>query len=349
MFCFVRRNVHTTYFFLSISFHLFVENVVDIRRQLLKLEDQDQWNMDKKLTKRQCQAIYPDGTDGSLFFELQMKFLSRAKAEKFLYACNYDFAIANELSALCHFNFFFLMNIIEHFGGDYKEACLYLRNVRNSQSRNQTTTHCKTALEILQSFRGNGTAASGLLEKFGNDSSKARTFLTKFDNNGEETSSFLSSFENNVEKANDFLHKFNDSGINANEYLKKFINIAEGETFLQRFNDGNKANEYLKKFKNVNEASELLSKFIDEDETNEFLRKFDDNRSKANEFIREFNGSLNSASQFIKSFNNSKEALEHLEKIKRECDKKQIILVEITANGFSMRRQKRCSSEEEGE
>ena len=96
------------------------------------------------------------------------------------------------------------MNIIEQFSGDYKKACLYLRNIRNSQSRSQTTTHCKTALEILQSFRGNGTAASGLLEKFGNDSSKARTFLTKFDNNGEETSSFLSSFENNVEKSKRF-------------------------------------------------------------------------------------------------------------------------------------------------
>ena len=211
-----------------------------------------------------------------------MKFLSRAKAEKFLCACNYDFAIANELSALCHFNFFFLMNTIERFGGDYKEACLYLKNVRNSQSRNQTTTHCKTALEILQSFRGNEIVASNLLKKFKNDTIAVQAFLTKFDANGEEASSFLSTFENDVERTNNFLSKFNDKRENANEYLKKFANVTEGETFLQKFADENEANE----------------------------------------FIHEFNDSTDCASQFVKSFNNSKEAIKHLEAIKRECDEK---------------------------
>ena len=162
MFCSSKCS-HNVFSFLQV--HLFIENVVDIRRQLLKLNEQNQGKGSEKLTKRQCQAIYPDGNDGLLFSELQMKIGNRDKTEKFLYACNYDFIIANELSSLCHFNFIFLMNIIERFGGDYKEACLYLRNVRNSQSRRKTTTHCKTALEILQSFRGNGIASINLLKK----------------------------------------------------------------------------------------------------------------------------------------------------------------------------------------
>ena len=159
-------------------------------------------------------------TIGYCSLDFRWKLGAETKTEKALYACNYDFAIANELSMFCHFNFSFLMNIIERFSGDYKEACSYLRNVRNSQSRSQATTHCKTALEILQSFRGNGIAASDLLEKFRDDTCAVQTFMSKFDNNGEEASSFLSSFDNDVERTNNFHHKFNDKGGNADKYLK---------------------------------------------------------------------------------------------------------------------------------
>ena len=60
-----------------------------------------------------------------------------------------------------------------------------------------------------------------------------------------------------------------------------------------------------------------------------------------NEFVYEFNGSPDCVSAFIQSFNNLKETFEHFETTKRGCDKKKkkrIILVKITANGFSMRR-----------
>ena len=145
-------------------------------------------------------------TIGYCSLDFRWKLGAETKTEKALYACNYDFAIANELSMFCHFNFSFLMNIIERFSGDYKEACSYLRNVRNSQSRSQATTHCKTALEILQSFRGNGIAANNLLEKFGNVTDAVQTFLKKFDND-EEASSFLSSFDNNIERTSNFSFK----------------------------------------------------------------------------------------------------------------------------------------------
>ena len=165
------------------------------------MDVQDQWNKDKKLTKQQCQAIYPDGNDGLLFFGLQMKFLSRAKAEKFLYACNYDFAIANELSALCHFNFFFLMNIIERFDGDYKEACLYLRKFKNHQPRNAETTHCKAALETLSAFKNEGNEASKYLSLFKDNVITASSFLSRFQNDTTKAKNFIKRFMNDWKKS----------------------------------------------------------------------------------------------------------------------------------------------------
>ena len=72
----------------------------------------------------------------------------------------------------------------------------------------------------------------------------------------------------------------NDNGRKVNEYLKKFNSVEEGKIFLQKFTDG----------------------------------------TEANEFAQTFNGSFDCTSKFIKSFDTSKDALEHLETIKRECD-----------------------------
>ena len=284
--CFARRNVHTTYFFLSITCHLFSENVIDIRRQLLKLNEQSQGRGSEKLTKRQCQTLYPDGNDSTLFFEIEEKLGSLSKAETLLVLCKYDFtlarSIAEEAASLFHCNMKLFKSLYEKFDKDANKVMEYLRKFKNHQPQDAETTHCKAALETLQSFRGDGIVASDLLKKFRDDTCAVQTFLSNFDANGEEASSFLSSFENNVERTNNFLHKFNDKVENANKYLKKFANVAEGETFLQKFTDGNEANE----------------------------------------FAQVFNGSFDRTSQFIKSFDNTKEALEHLEKIKKECDKK---------------------------
>ena len=235
------------------------------------------------------------------------------KAETLLVLCKYDFtlarSIAEEAASLFHCNMKFFKSIYGKFDKDANKVIEYLRKFKNHQPRNAETTHCKAASKILQSFRGNGAEADIFLEKFRNNPGEAQTFLKKFVNDGEEASSFLSSFDNDIERTNIFLSNFYGNWKNGSEYLRKFTNIAEGETFLQKFADGNEANKYLKKFKNLIEASE-------------FLKKFDENGSKANELIREFNGSPDCASNFINSFDNPKEALEHLEKTKQECDEK---------------------------
>ena len=73
-------------------------NVVDIRRQLLKLNEQNQVNRSEKLTKRQCRALYPDGNDSTLFFEIEEKLGSLNKAETLLVLCKYDFSLARSIA-----------------------------------------------------------------------------------------------------------------------------------------------------------------------------------------------------------------------------------------------------------
>lgn len=69
----------------------------------------------EKLSKTQCQSIYPNGNDAFTFFDLEHKLGSRDKAEKLLVRCRYDFPAANEIATLCHSNFHFAENIIERF------------------------------------------------------------------------------------------------------------------------------------------------------------------------------------------------------------------------------------------
>ena len=183
-----------------------------------------------------------------------MKFLSRAKAEKFLYACNYDFATANELSALCHFNFFFLMNIIERFGGNYKEACLYLRKFKEHQPLKAETTHCKAALGMLSGFK--------------NDGQEALKYLSLFKDNVITASSFLSEFQNDTTKAKNFIEKFRNDGERANEYFKKFNDIHEANEFAQAFNSSlDHTLKFIQSFDNSKKAHqhlEIIKKECDE-------------------------------------------------------------------------------------
>ena len=90
---------------------------------------------------------------------------------------------------------------------------------------------------------------------------------------------------------------FKDNVITASSFLSKFQNDAtKAKNFIEKFrNDGERADEYLKRFKDVHEI---------------------------NEFAQTFNSSFDCASNFIKLFDNPKEAFEHLETIKRECDEK---------------------------
>ena len=84
------------------------------------------------------------------------------------------------------------------------------------------------------------------------------------------------------------------------------------------------------------------------DDMIQLISLFKGNKNEANEFLRKFGDSVSDAVVFLKKFENIKLAEEHLIRINKECNEKRIILVEITANGFLMRKQKRCSSEEVG-
>ena len=142
--CFVCRNVHTAYFFLSISFCLIIENVVDIRQQLLKLNEQSQGKGSEKLTKRQCQALYPDGNDSTLFFEIEKKLKSLGKAETLLVLCKYDFSlarsIAEEAASLFHCNMKLLKNLYEKFDKNANKVMDYLRKFKEHQPHNKKNT-----------------------------------------------------------------------------------------------------------------------------------------------------------------------------------------------------------------
>ena len=124
-------------FSLLILFHLSIENVVDIRRQLLKLNEQTQGRGREKLTKRQCQALYPDGNDSTLFFEIEEKLGSLDKAETLLVLCKYDFtlarSIAEEAASLFHCNMKFFENLYEKFDKNVNKVMEYLRKFKNHQ------------------------------------------------------------------------------------------------------------------------------------------------------------------------------------------------------------------------
>ena len=51
------------------------ENIQAIRNGILHisrfLDEQSQERGSEKLTKRQCQALYPDGNDSTLFFDMK--------------------------------------------------------------------------------------------------------------------------------------------------------------------------------------------------------------------------------------------------------------------------------------
>ena len=273
---------------------------MDIRKQLLQLFEQNQRTASEKLTKRQCQAFYPDGSDSALFFEIQERLGSLGKAEILLVLCDYDFSlahsIAKEAASLFHCNMEFLKNLYKKFDKDINKVVEYLRKFKEHHHQQQekapTTTHCKTALKTLNSFHDNITSTNEFLTKF-DSLVNAQCFLDKFDAKGEQAKSYLTSFENDVKKANEFLFKFNDKGIKASDYLKKFNSVEEGKTFLQQFTNENEANGFLQNFADGNEA---------------------------NIFLKEFNGSSDYVSKFVKSFDTSKDALEHLGEIKRKCD-----------------------------
>ena len=200
------HNVFLSFDFIS----FFIENVVDIRRQLLKLYEQSQGKGSEKLTKRQSQALYPDGNDGLLFFEIEKKLRSLSKAETLLILCKYDFSlarsIAEEAASLFHCNMKFFKNLYEKFDKDVNEVMKYLRKFKNHQPRNAETTHCKGARETLTVFKA--------------EEDEALNYLSLFKDNVGTTSSFLSRFQNDTTKAKNFIEKFMDDLELADEYMK---------------------------------------------------------------------------------------------------------------------------------
>ena len=291
---------HNVFFHFS---HPVIDNVVDQQQQsqqLQQLQDFTPQNADGKLSEQKCNELYPDGNDSTLFFEIEKKLGSLNKAETLLVLCNYDFilahSIADEAASLFHCNMKFFKGLYEKFDRNANKVMEYLRKFKKHQPQDAATTHCKAALETLSAFKNEGNEAS--------------KYLSLFKDNVSTASSFLSRFQNDTTKAKNFIEKFRNDGERADEYLKRFKDVHEANEFLDKFNG------------HGDEVNEFLQKFTDENEANEFLKIFDENGSKANEFIRDFNDSTDCALQFIKSFNNSKEALEHLEKIKKECDEK---------------------------
>ena len=248
------QNVHTTYFF-PFDFHLFIENVVDIRRQLLKLNEQSQWKGCEKLTKRQCQALYPDGNDSTLFFDIQEKLGSLSKAETLLVLCNYDFtlahSIAEEAALLFHCNMKLLKSLYKKFNKNIDKVLDFLRKFKESNSQNTITTHCcklfneispldrtiilKNSMAMLKQqkllllFLKTSQRAEKFMNKF-DDANNAYSFAEKFHGDGDKASFFLKRF-GSVQTAMSFLEKF-DFGTDASTYLDKFSTIKKGGQFF---------------------------------------------------------------------------------------------------------------------
>ena len=335
-------------------FYFFTVNVVDVRRQLLKLNEQSQWRGGEKLTKRQCQALYPDGNDSTLFFEIEEKLGSLNKAETLLVLCNYDFtlahSIAEEAALLFHCNMKLLKSLYKKFNKNVDKVLDFLRKFKESNSQNTITTHCYKLLNeispldrtiILKKFDGDAETAKTFVTFFENEPERAEKFMNKFDDannaysfvekfhgDGDKASFFLKRFSS-VQTVMSFLEKF-DFGTDASTYLDKFSTIKKGVNFLERFdNNGNNAAIYLKKFNSPYEAIACMGNFP---ETNKFV-----------EFAREFSNSFDSALHFSNMFNSYQEAYEHLCTMRRKCDEKLIIFAGEVASGFLIMRQRRCS------
>ena len=159
----------------------------------MQLSEQNQRIASEKLTKRQCQSFYPDGDDGSTFFELETNFGSRDKVEELLVLCGYDFAVASDLATLCHYNFRAVKDFVGRFGNNSEIAREYLKRCKNAQPQKAPTTHCKAALNTLKAFRGKENIASEFVMKF-DSSDNVQHFLDKFDFSGEQANSYLTAF-----------------------------------------------------------------------------------------------------------------------------------------------------------
>ena len=136
----------------------------------MQLSEQSQRNASEKLTKRQCQAIYPDGSDSTLFFEIQERSGSLSKAETLLVLCDYDFplarSIAEEAASLFHCSIKLLKSLHKRFNKDINKVVEYLRKFKKHQQQNAPTTHCKAALKTLKAFRDNTVSTNEFLTKF---------------------------------------------------------------------------------------------------------------------------------------------------------------------------------------
>ena len=138
------------------SFHLIVGDVVDIRWQLWLLTEQSQRTGSEKLAKRQCQALYPDGNDSKLFFEIEEKLGSLDKAETLLVLCKYDFtlarSIAEEAASLFHCNMKLLKSLCKEFGENISDVLKYLRKFKEQQQQQQQqrTTYNNSLLQCVK-------------------------------------------------------------------------------------------------------------------------------------------------------------------------------------------------------
>ena len=150
------------------------------------MNEQSQGGGSEKLTKRQCQTLYPDGNDSTLFFEIQKKLGSLDKAETLLALCKYDFTLARsvgeEAASLFHCNMKFFKNLYDKFDKNVNEVMNYLRKFKNHQPQNTETTHCKAAIEILSAFKGKEKEVSKYLSLFKDNMSTASSFLSRFQN-----------------------------------------------------------------------------------------------------------------------------------------------------------------------
>ena len=127
-----------------LQIHLFTENAVDIRRQLSRLNEQSQGRGSEKLTKRQCQALYPDGKNRVLFLEIEEKLGSLNKTETLLFLYKYDFSlacsIAEEATSPFHCNMKPFKSLYEKFDKNANRVMDCLRKFKEHQPHNEKKT-----------------------------------------------------------------------------------------------------------------------------------------------------------------------------------------------------------------
>ena len=322
------------------SFVMFLEDLGD------QLEDEKfplTRTENVRLTSKQCRALYPVKAERDIYRELENGFGSIANAESILSLCNRDFELAQSIAkqavSLFHFDANLVEELHERFGGDLRKGIDFLNIFKESFQRDLTTDDTNAALHALAVFHNDEEAIFSYFTLFENDLSRALTFLENF-NDKAKVLDFLEKFDNNGQQASAYLEKFQGSTDEASQFLGRFRGRKEADDFLESFSN------------NVEEAKRNKRKEEEEEEERKWTEKmkpllelFDEDKGKTKKFFDDFCGSVSDAVIFVRKFENSELAEAHLTRINEQFDKKRIILVEMSANGFLMRKQKRCSEE----